>query len=227
MPVGFEAHTGAGTIQVLAGHSNFHLRHKWDILEAGSPVHTVSGQVITRAVSRDFQANTPIVAVTGPRSNFGLSVIVTNLGGGNWRVTAYTGDANVVMGSIWVYDSVVTGNPANFGIEVYHEDGSLSFASWAKPLRVVGTQSVPYPSTPGAYVDVPAGRRYAVVASRSCQTIQRNVGFRLAGPSGDGTGSQSNGRFYFAGNNALIPWGDNAIQFTASGHFFFVDVTGH
>ncbi len=70
-------------------------------------------------------------------------------------------------------------------------------------------------------MQVPAGRRYAVISSRSCQRIERGVGFRLTGPQGDATGGGSSGRFYYAGA------ADNATQFSASGHFVLIDVTGH
>jgi hypothetical protein len=32
---------------------------------------------------------------------------------------------------------------------------------------------------------------------------------------------------YYAGAAALIPQSDNATQFSASGHFVLIDVTGH
>ena len=176
----------------------------------------------TRYVTRDFQAKSPVVAVTGPNTNFGLSVVLTSLGGNNWRVSAYTG-ASTVFGTVWVYDSVVTGTPGKTGIEVYREHtGELAFASWAKPLRIVGVATAPFGAAEGAYVQVPSGRRYGVISSRSCQRIERNVGFRLTGPQGNGTGSGSAGRFYYAGAAALIPQADNATQFSASGHFILL-----
>ncbi|MNU33240.1 hypothetical protein D3C71_217990 [compost metagenome] len=227
MPAGFEAYTPQGTVQVRSDLLNFHLRHKFDINEPGAVAYEVSGIVVTRYVSRDFQAKSPVVAATGPNTNFGLSVVLTNLGGDNWRVTAYTG-ATTVFGTVWVYDSVVTGTPGKTGIEVYREHtGELAFASWAKPLRIVGVATSPFDAAGGAYVQVPAGRRYGVISSRSCQRIERNVGFRLAGPQGNGTGSGSAGRFYYAGAAALIPQADNVTQFSASGHFVLIDVTGH
>lgn len=143
------------------------------------------------------------------------------------QLTAYTG-ATTVFGTVWVYDSVVTGTPGKTGIEVYREHtGELAFASWAKPLRIVGVATSPFDAAGGAYVQVPTGRRYGVISSRSCQRIERNVGFRLAGPQGNGTGSGSAGRFYYAGAAALIPQADNVTQFSASGHFVLIDVTGH
>lgn len=224
---GFEAYTPYGTVQVRSDLLNFHLRHKWDFNETGAVAYQVSGIVVTRYVTREFQAKNPIVAVTGPNNNFGLSVILTNLGGNNWRVSAYTG-SSIVFGTVWVYDSVVTGTPGKTGIEVYREHtGELAFASWAKPLRIVGVTTAPFGAAEGAYMQVPAGRRYAVISSRSCQRIERGVGFRLTGPQGDGTGGGSSGRFYYAGAAALIPQSDNATQFSASGHFVLIDVTGH
>ncbi|HIE1458244.1 TPA: hypothetical protein ACXJST_000148 [Stenotrophomonas maltophilia] len=224
---GFEAYTPSGTVQVRSDLLNFHLRHKFDINEAGAIAYEVSGIVVTRFVTRDFQAKSPVVAVTGPNNNFGLSVILTNLGGNNWRVSAYTG-STWVAGTVWVYDSVVTGTPGKEGIEVYREHtGELAFASWAKPLRIMGVTTAPFGAAEGAYMQVPAGRRYAVISSRSCQRIERGVGFRLTGPQGDGTGGGSSGRFYYAGAAALIPQSDNATQFSASGHFVLIDVTGH
>ncbi|WPJ54339.1 hypothetical protein RCIP0075_00017 [Klebsiella phage RCIP0075] len=226
MPAGFEAYTPSGTVQVLAGFRNFHLRHKFDINEAGTPAHTVSGIVVTRVVIRDFPAINPVMAVTGPLNNFALSCVLQDMGGGVWRVSAYTG-ASSVSGTVWIYDSVVTGTPGKAGIEVYLPNGELSFASWAKPMRVVGTATAPFSAAAGSYVQIPAGRRWAVVASRSCQRIERGVGFRLTGPQGDGRGSAGTGRFYYAGENTLIPWADNQTQFSAAGRFFFLDVTGH
>lgn len=225
MPAGFEANTDTGVVQVVSDRSNFHLRHKFDINEPGSVVLVVAGQTVTRAVSRDFYASNPVVAATGPRTNFGLSVVLQPIGGGVWRVTAYTSDQYTVFGTIFIFDSVVDGS-GNAGIEVYNSNGTLSFASWAKPMRVVGVSTSPFGTAAGQWFPVPPGRRYAVVSSRSCQRIERGTGFRLTGPQGDGTGS-TNGRFFYAGNNALIPWGDNATEFSCSGHFFFVDVTGY
>lgn len=122
----------------------------------------------------------------------------------------------------------VTGTPGKTGIEVYREHtGELAFASWAKPLRIMGVTTAPFGAAEGAYMQVPAGRRYAVISSRSCQRIERGVGFRLTGPQGDGTGAAGSGRFYYAGATALIPQSDNATQFSASGHFVLIDVTGH
>lgn len=184
MPAGFEAYTPPGTVQVRSDLLNFHLRNKFDINEAGAVAYQVSGIVVTRYVTRDFQAKSPVVAVTGPNNNFGLSVILTNLGGNNWRVSAYTG-SSFVFGTVWVYDSVVTGTPGKTGIEVYREHtGELAFASWAKPLRIMGVTTAPFGAAEGAYMQVPAGRRYAVISSRSCQRIERGVGFRLTGPQG-------------------------------------------
>lgn len=105
--------------------------------------------------------------------------------------------------------------------------GLTSNASWAKPLRIMGVTTAPFGAAEGAYMQVPAGRRYAVISSRSCQRIERGVGFRLTGPQGDGTGAAGSGRFYYAGATALIPQSDNATQFSASGHFVLIDVTGH
>ena len=150
MPAGFEAYTPSGTVQVRSDLLNFHLRHKFDINEAGAVAYQVSGIVVTRYVTRDFQAKSPVVAVTGPKNNFGLSVILTNLGGNNWRVSAYTG-SSFVFGTVWVYDSVVTGTPGKTGIEVYREHtGELAFASWAKPLRIMGVTTAPFGAAEGA-----------------------------------------------------------------------------
>ncbi|GAB2315875.1 hypothetical protein QAD16_05920 [Stenotrophomonas geniculata] len=113
------------------------------------------------------------------------------------------------------------------GQAVIVHTGELAFASWAKPLRIVGVTTAPFGAAEGAYMQVPAGRRYAVISSRSCQRIERGVGFRLTGPQGDATGGGSSGRFYYAGAAALIPQSDNATQFSASGHFVLIDVTGH
>jgi len=122
----------------------------------------------------------------------------------------------------------VTGTPGKTGIEIYREHtGELAFASWAKPLRIMGVTTAPFGAAEGAYMQVPAGRRYAVISSRSCQWIERGVDTRLTGPQGDGTGAAGSGRFYYAGAAALIPQSDNATQFSASGHFVLIDVTGH
>lgn len=133
-----------------------------------------------------------------------------------------------MFGTVWVYDSVVTGTPGKTGIEVYREHtGELAFASWAKLLRIIGVTTAPFGAAEGACMQVPAGRRYAVISSRSCQRIERGVGFRLTGPQGDGTGAAGSGHFHYAGATALIPQSDNATQFSASGHFVLIDLTGH
>lgn len=111
-------------------------------------------------------------------------------------MSAYTG-SSLVFGTVWVYDSVVTGTPGKTGIEIYREHtGELAFASWAKPLRIMGVTTAPFGAAEGAYMQVPAGRRYAVISSRSCQWIERGVDTRLTGPQGDGTGAAGSGRFY-------------------------------
>lgn len=59
-------------------------------------------------------------------------------------MSAYTG-SSLVFGTVWVYDSVVTGTPGKTGIEIYREHtGELAFASWAKPLRIMGVTTAPF-----------------------------------------------------------------------------------
>ncbi|HIE1460124.1 TPA: hypothetical protein ACXJST_002065 [Stenotrophomonas maltophilia] len=161
---------------------NFHLRHNIDINEACAVAYHVSRIIVARYVTLDFQAKSPVVAVTGPNSNFGLNVILTNLGGNNWRVSAYAG-SSFVFDTVRVCDSVVTGTPGKTGIEVYRAHTvELAFALWAKPLRIMGVATALFGAAEDAYMLVPAGRRYAVISSRSCQRIERGVGFRLTGP---------------------------------------------
>lgn len=62
-----------------------------------------------------------------------------------------------------------------------------------QPLGIMGVTTTPFGAAVGAYMQVPAGRRYAVILSRSCQRTERGVRFRLTGPQGDGTGARGGG----------------------------------
>ncbi len=117
--------------------------------------------------------------------------------------------------------------PRNEGIEDYREHARKLAFSLGEVSAHHGRDDCPVRAAAGAYKQVPVGQGYAVISSRSCQRIERGVGFRLTGPQGHGTSAASSGRSYYAGAADLIPQSDNATQSSASGHFVLIDVTGH
>ncbi|WP_439449761.1 hypothetical protein [Stenotrophomonas sp. ATs4] len=212
-------------MQISPDYPNFHLRHRIDFAEPGVVVYEIAGQpAFTRMIERRFQASTPIVAAIAEDDGKPIVPVLVNEGGGNWLVRIYAGSQPTrVAGTLWIYDLGVY-QRANYGFELFRDDGSLSFSTAGKPMRII--QVFPPAngsSTTQQWVDVPAGRRYAAVTCRAWVQTQVPVGYRISGPNRNGWGPQ---RFYTAGSTALIPAGESQT-FNQLGMTAVIDVTGH
>lgn len=227
MPAGMEAWTHDGAhVQISPDYPNFHLRDRIDFAEPGVVVYGIAGQpAFTRMIERRFQARTPIIAAIAADAGKPIVPVLMNEGGGNWLVRIYAGaQPTRVAGSIWIYDLGVY-QRANYGFELFRNDGSLSFSTAGKPLRIIRVFPIVDGSTAVTqWVDVPQGKRYAAITCRAWVQTQVPVGYRISGPHRDGVGPQ---QFYAAGSSALIPSSDNATVFNQRGMTAIADVTGH
>lgn len=227
MPAGMEAWTDDGAhVQISPDYPNFHLRHRIDFAEPGVVVYEIAGQpAFTRMIERRFQASTPIIAAIAGDAEKPIVPVLVNEGGGNWLVRIYAGSQPTrVAGTIWIYDLGVYLR-ANYGFELFRDDGSLSFSTAGKPLKIIRVFPIVNGSSAGSQmVVVPAGKQYAAITCRAWVQTQVPVGYRISGPNRNGIGPQ---QFYTAGSTALIPSSDNAAVFNQLGMTAVADVTGH
>ncbi|WP_407460187.1 hypothetical protein ABFU26_10995 [Xanthomonas campestris pv. raphani] len=159
------AQDGSGVLQIDNKYQNLFVRQK---ISAQSDFVEVANFSSGRFIDVRCLAF-PVVAVG---NSFPVSVEITQLGAQSYRIKFTMPGAVGTVFDAWVFDILDTADTSKYGLVVRDQNGRVIFDAVKKPMRVVGL----FPATGenGGFLDVAAGRKYAVACTSGFYT--KNIG---------------------------------------------------
>ncbi len=149
MSFGFIATNNNDQVLVSSNTRNLHF-----ITKVGSPtsiVYSDNAGLGIRIAAYDFTCNaTPVPFYTLPDTNvyYGNTRVI-NLSGNIWRVEIVKNGVDGNYPEVYIFaDPRGTSASESYGMQVFRDDGTISFDSRLKPLTVTGGISVSHPSNP-------------------------------------------------------------------------------
>ncbi|WP_144149325.1 hypothetical protein [Paraburkholderia sp. BCC1884] len=145
MPVGFQAFTDTGLVQIDGTTQNYALRQKFDVTTAGG---TINGAKSNAGVMYTYSANVasftinavkPLIALYSPNAYATILQCVNS--NGTWSVKIWTDTAAIV--SVYVFDQSSAAAPAGpgYGLQVFDQNGVLVFDARQRIARVIDNQA--------------------------------------------------------------------------------------
>lgn len=151
MSYGFLATNANGQVLVSSQTRNLHFVGKAPVNRL---VKTFDGYGGLRNWAYQISCNvTPMPFFSAPTSDYCGVSSVRNLGNSVWEIEVVRSGLSLQYPEIYVFADPrgATTNPdTNYGMQVMHTDGTLSFDSRRQPLAVVGGAAVAPPTNPSA-----------------------------------------------------------------------------
>lgn len=166
MPAGLTILNDSNTVQIDENYKNLEVTKKSPFSTTAAAGGSNWGNYQHADITYQARSvNPPMVAVEASSGSF-VFLLASSGGSYTFRVVFPLATGSV-SGTFWIFDEPPGQSSSTFGLQVFNDQGKLTFDAIARYARIVGRLSVPSQSSgdPDQQFAVPSGRKYIPVQS--------------------------------------------------------------